>query len=72
MIKWHYLRGLEFRNEEWVGRGYYDTYRAKVPGGWLVVGTLNGETGGTTPTFVPDPEHKWDGRSLDYDPKVDG
>ncbi len=39
------------------------TARAKVPGGWLVA------TGGTTAyagvTFYPDPEHKWDGSSLD-------
>jgi hypothetical protein len=34
-------------------------YRAKIPGGWLLRG------GGDGPlTFVPDPDHKWDGNSL--------
>jgi hypothetical protein len=33
-------------------------YRAKVPGGWLVAYD-NGMT------FVPDPEHQWDGNSLE-------
>ena len=32
--------------------------RAKVPGGWLM-----GIVGGGM-TFVPDPDHKWDGNSL--------
>lgn len=35
-------------------------YRAKILGGWLV--GLPGSGQGTT--FVPDPEHKWDGNSL--------
>jgi hypothetical protein len=43
---------------------------AKVPGGWFVVayetrlfgGSGNG--GGMGITFLPDPEHKWDGKSL--------
>lgn len=33
-------------------------YRAKVPGGWLVA-YCNGVT------FVPDPEHWWDGSSVE-------
>lgn len=36
------------------------TYRAKIPGGWLV-GMPEAAYG---MTFVPDPEHKWDGNSL--------
>ncbi len=32
--------------------------RAKVPGGWLLVS--NGSVG-----FYPDPEHAWDGRSIE-------
>jgi len=36
------------------------TYRAKVLGGWLVR-TTTGETMGMT--FLPDPEHLWDGGS---------
>jgi len=40
----------------------------KVPGGWLVaatdarIGLGNGSGAGLT--FLPDPEHKWDGKSL--------
>lgn len=37
-------------------------YRAKVPGGWLVA-TRSYDSGGVT--FLPDPEHEWDGHSLD-------
>jgi hypothetical protein len=35
--------------------------RAKVPGGWLVISTSS--SGGGV-TFLPDPEHKWDGGSV--------
>jgi hypothetical protein len=35
--------------------------RAKIPGGWLVV-AIGAVPGGVT--FVPDPEHRWDGGSL--------
>ncbi len=37
------------------------TYRAKVPGGWLVW-TGRYDQGGLT--FYPDPNHEWDGNSL--------
>jgi len=37
----------------------YPLYRAKAPGGWLVV--LNG----ASVTFVPDPGHRWDGGSAE-------
>ena len=36
--------------------------RAKVPGGWLLIATSN--TGGGV-TFYPDPEHKWNGGSVE-------
>jgi uncharacterized protein YcsI (UPF0317 family) len=37
--------------------------RSKIPGGWLVSAT--GLTlQAVAITFVPDPEHKWDGNSL--------
>jgi hypothetical protein len=36
----------------------YAIARAKVPGGWLIAG-------GATLTFYPDPEHSWDGSSVD-------
>ena len=38
----------------------WNIYRAKVPGGWLVLVMHN--TSGLT--FYPDPDHKWDGTSL--------
>ena len=38
--------------------------RAKIPGGWLLVSTSN--AGGGV-TFYPDPEHKWDGGSVEDD-----
>ena len=34
-------------------------YRAAVPGGWLVAMRPS-----DTMTFVPDPEHEWDGGSV--------
>ncbi len=37
-----------------------ETYRTKIPGGWLVICTIGSES----LTFVPDPEHKWDGKSV--------
>jgi hypothetical protein len=37
-----------------------DVYRAKVPGGWLVLVTNNARG----LMFYPDPEHNWDGGSL--------
>ena len=43
-------------------------YRAKVPGGWIIcllAGVPNGGAGGLT--FLPDPDHKWDGSSLDWE-----
>jgi len=36
--------------------------RAKVPGGWFVAITSKS---GETLVFYPDPEHEWDGSSLD-------
>jgi hypothetical protein len=42
-----------------------EAYRSKVPGGWIFssVFILAGESAGVT--FIPDPEHKWDGNSLE-------
>jgi hypothetical protein len=48
--------------------GANSVYRAKVPGGWLVLvrcvpsSSYRGEGAGIT--FMPDPEHKWDGATL--------
>jgi hypothetical protein len=38
--------------------GVNDSKRAKVPGGWLVM-VWSGSI-----TFLPDPNHQWDGNSL--------
>ena len=38
-----------------------DVYRAKVPGGWLVLFKGFDNAG---LTFYPDPNHAWDGNSL--------
>jgi len=40
-----------------------NTYRAKIPGGWLFL-FKSPDSSGTGTTFIPDPEHKWDGNSL--------
>jgi len=39
---------------------YDPTYRAKVPGGWLI--RVGEGSGGIT--FYPDPEHLWDGNTI--------
>lgn len=37
-------------------------FRAKVPGGWLI---MSDNRDGSGLTFLPDTDHKWDGNSLD-------
>ena len=41
-------------------------YRAKVPGGWLlnIFWTSGHGEGGVSMTFMPDPDHTWDGGTL--------
>jgi hypothetical protein len=42
-----------------------ETWRAKVPGGWLVLTTLPYNSGiAQSTTFYPDPAHEWDGQTL--------
>jgi len=38
-------------------------YRAKVPGGWIVL--FSGSAGISGVTFYPDPNHEWDGGTED-------
>jgi hypothetical protein len=42
-------------------KGFY-TKRAKVPGGWFV---MVEQMLGTGAFFYPDPDHSWDGTSLE-------
>ena len=42
---------------------YVHVYRAQIPGGWLV-SVQSGIYGAFAVTFVPDPEHGWDGGSI--------
>ncbi len=44
-------------------QAYKFTFRSKVPGGWLVGASYTTE--GIGLTFLPDPNHEWDGNSLD-------
>ena len=53
MIKWQKLES----ESQALG-----VYRTKVPGGWLVWAHWEKNPG--TMTFLPDPDHKWDGKSL--------
>lgn len=74
MLKWHFVRGIQKLHGHWEGHHGLNLLRAQVPGGWLVAGIVDGDhpgVGSVAPTFVPDPKHEWDGRSLDYDPKDD-
>jgi hypothetical protein len=42
-----------------------NVFRARVPGGWLVmVAWAAAASGSASVTFVPDPSHRWDGSSL--------
>ncbi len=42
-----------------------ETWRAKVPGGWLVLTTMATADGvSQSTTFYPDPAHEWDGQTL--------
>ncbi len=45
-------------------KGSFRLERAKIYGGWLV---LHSWQNGETMTFVPDPDHRWDGGSVGQD-----
>jgi len=59
-LRWETLQSDKYEQEQVV--------RTKIPGGWLVMvdkWDINEERPvGVGVTFVPDPEHKWDGSSL--------
>lgn len=41
-----------------------ETWRAKVPGGWLVLTIMDGQVTTHSMAFYPDPAHEWDGGTL--------
>lgn len=41
-----------------------ETWRARVPGGWLVLCIITSTKISTRMKFVPDPAHEWDGNSV--------
>ena len=43
------------------------TYRTKVPGGWLVMAGCIG----IGLVFFPDAKHEWDGKSIDWEYAID-
>ncbi|MCW8850629.1 MAG: hypothetical protein OQJ81_11670 [Melioribacteraceae bacterium] len=53
-LRWEYLK-----NEN----GPSKSQRTKIPGGWLFYASDEFRTGGSGVTFIPDPEHKWNGNS---------
>lgn len=80
-IEWEYVQGSEDEDKvtpmEYV-RAYeegvditpeVELFRASVPGGWLLLAQVNDDN--HTMTFYPDPEHKWDGRTLPLSPNPD-
>jgi len=54
---------LQIKGLPWMSK----IMRAKIPGGWLVL-SENGFSGGIT--FVPDPNHEWNGESLPTDQHI--
>ena len=57
-LVWHELNSVR-ADKGVLGLGW-NVFRAKVPGGWLVLVMQN--VSGVT--FVSDPDHSWDGSSL--------
>ncbi|AZR82807.1 hypothetical protein [Thiomicrospira sp. S5] len=61
-VKWERVEGL--------GAIKMDLYRTKIVGGWLVTFSAgNAATGSGSGglTFISDPEHSWDGSSLNLE-----
>ena len=57
IIKWE-----ELKNKGLTG----SSYRAKIVGGWLfIIVRGNAQVNSSGASFIPDPEHKWDGSSID-------
>ncbi|MBV5338786.1 MAG: hypothetical protein J0665_04395 [Deltaproteobacteria bacterium] len=52
---------IEWERLECKGAGLMPIFRAKVPGGWLI----RVQSCDSGVNFYPDPNHSWDGNSLD-------
>lgn len=70
MLKWHKLDDrLSHDGKNWQPLGSSSsrgTYRAQIPGGWLVrFGYSDGSGDTHSFIFIPDPSHSWTGDSSD-------
>lgn len=62
VLKFEKLKGVKKTDETRTRRIWsIKFYRSMVPGGWLVFCRGSSEGG---MTFIPDPNHQWDGNSL--------
>ena len=57
----HHEVFCSYSTTDYSGMGTGKIQRSKIPGGWLVV--LEGDS--PSITFVPDPQYRWDGGSLE-------
>ena len=63
-IEWEYLGQQSLPPGE-VFPQKVETWRANVPGGWLVLVILKNNTDNSqSTTFYPDPQHQWEGSTL--------
>lgn len=62
-----YAGKIEWEELENVGDPIIHIFRAKIPGGWLVTSKESTASRGAAIglTFVPDPNHTWDGNSIE-------
>ena len=65
MLRFKEIESVRYdeRGRQIVSRDLLKICRSKIPGGWIVVMTK--EAGEAGVTFVPDPNHTWDGSSID-------
>ena len=61
MLQWNKVIDNQFHNKHNPEVGLY---RAKMPGGWLIMIRSDVPTSGPAITFYPDTKHEWDGSSL--------
>jgi len=59
MVEWEYIVDDILKSKP----HFQGLYRAKVPGGWLIMILSNVQMDPAL-TFYPDPKHEWNGSSL--------